>query len=80
MLKIKISDFEATFDEGKWTSNDSEVAEVLNGFLPEYSISDIMMDEQGEEGIALKSIQFLKPDIVKMEPRELPGDVDNIVV
>ena len=89
MIKIKFGkNFEATFTESSWKSDDNDAAKMLNGFLDldEVTVSDAYRTStydstvHGLDSVALDSVAFLEPKIIEYVADEIPVEEKGVVI
>ena len=74
MLIIGFEDLIATWLEDKWTSEVKEFADLLNSYLPEFTVSSLFVKFKNVHGFAaeaLKSISFLNVKIIKNTTKKI---------
>ena len=85
MIKVKIENFEATFDNLKWTCDDANLQKVLNMY---FDIDEIgpgaayitYKKAIGLDAVALRAIGFLSPKLIENNQKEIPEEVKGTVI
>jgi len=85
MIKVKISNLEATFDNLKWTCDDENLQKILNMY---FDIDEVgpgaayinYKKAVGLDAVALRAIGFLSPKLIENSPEEIPKEVKGTVI
>jgi len=85
MIKVKISNLEATFDNLKWTCDDENLQKILNMY---FDIDEVgpgaayinYKKTVGLDAVALRAIGFLSPKLIENNPEKIPEEAKGTVI